>query len=255
MSNIRYVKSAEELAKAGPYDDFSPVAQCLEAVYQTDPGLAAAVLPPPLKPTADGLVRVNISQVDLGPAGNIGAAVFGVDCTYKGRPGHYPITMPMSTEPVVVGGRERFGEPKKLAEISFERDGETVSATVARYGCTYMEIRGKVTESLEPVGYQQENFYYKVFPAADGKGFEGEPLLVGVVYKWEQPIVETVQGEVILREAPMDPVADLPVAKLISLNYYQRQGGYEARILESVSASDIAPYVHQRYDDFTALAG
>ena len=92
-------------------------------------------------------------------------------------------------------------------------------------------------------------------PAADGKGFEGEPLLVGVVYKWEQPIVETVQGEVILREAPMDPVADLPVAKLISLNYYQRQGGYEARILESVSASDIAPYVHQRYDDFAALAG
>lgn len=35
------------------------------AVWETDPDVVAAVLPPPLKPTARPLVRANISRVDL----------------------------------------------------------------------------------------------------------------------------------------------------------------------------------------------
>ncbi len=43
-----------------------------------------------------------------------GAATFGVNCMYQGKEGIYEITMPMETEGVVVGGRETYGEPKKL---------------------------------------------------------------------------------------------------------------------------------------------
>ena len=255
MERIRYVKSAEELAKAAAADEFSPVAEVIEAVYETDAEIAAAVLPPPLEPAERPLVRVSVSRVELGAAGNIGACIFGVDCKYKGAAGHYPITMPMSTEPVVIGGRERFGEPKKLAEIDFERTDGSIVATVARYGRTYIELRGQVTESLEPVRHIQDNYYYKVFPAADGKGFEGEPLLVRVRYDWEQPKIERMQGEGILTEAPLDPVGDLPVRRLVSMHYYQREGGYSAEVVERLNPRDIAPYVHQRYDDFSALMG
>ena len=256
MAKLRYVKSTEELAQARAMQaDFTPLSESLEAVYETDPAIVAAVLPPPLVPAERPLVRANISWVDLGPAGEIGAAVFGVDCRYGDREGHYPITMPMSTEPIVVGGRERFGEPKKLADISFKRDGDSLEAGVARYGITYMEISGRVVETLEPTPHSQDNFYLKVFPAADGKGFEGDPLLVGVRYEWEQPKVERLDGDLVLREAPLDPVADLPINDLISIHYYHRQGGYKAEILGPLEPAGIAPFVHQRYDDFAAMAG
>lgn len=256
MTKLRYVKSLEELAQARSMEaNFSPLSESIEAVYETDPAIVAAVLPPPLLPAERPLVRANISRVDLGPAGEIGAAVFGVDCRYGDREGHYPITMPMSTEPVVVGGRERFGEPKKLADISFKRDGDSIEASVARYGVTYIELSGRVVETLESRPHVQDNFYLKVFPAADGQGFEGEPLLIGVRYEWEQPKVERIEGELTLREAPLDPVADLPVNKLVSISYYQRKGGYKAEILDALEPAGIAPFVHQRYDDFAALAG
>ena len=39
-------------------------------------------------------------------------------CSYDGVEGTYQITMPMTTEAAVVGGRETYGEPKKLAQIT-----------------------------------------------------------------------------------------------------------------------------------------
>ena len=80
----------------------------------------------------------------------IGSAVFGVKATYDGVEGIYLITMPMTTEQSVIGGRETFGEPKKLAQISLERDGDDLVGTVARMGVTIIELRGTVTAEVDP---------------------------------------------------------------------------------------------------------
>ena len=37
--------------------------------------------------------------------------------------------MPQSTEQSVTGGRETFGEPKKLADIQVKRDRDNVTAS------------------------------------------------------------------------------------------------------------------------------
>ncbi|HEX8802537.1 MAG TPA: acetoacetate decarboxylase family protein, partial [Acidimicrobiales bacterium] len=41
-------------------------ATSLTAVYETEPDVVAAVLPPPLAPTDRPLVRVTVARVDLG---------------------------------------------------------------------------------------------------------------------------------------------------------------------------------------------
>ena len=86
--------------------------------------------------------------------------------------------MPMTTEQSVIGGRETFGEPKKLAEVTLTRDGEHVKGLVSRLGTTIIEITGRVTGPLDPIEGSRTDFYFKFLPAPDGKGFDSEPALV-----------------------------------------------------------------------------
>ena len=50
---------------------------------------------------------------------------FAVDAVYDGQLGEYPLLMPIDLEPAVAISREKFGEPKKLAEIESHREGIT----------------------------------------------------------------------------------------------------------------------------------
>ncbi len=52
--------------------------------------------------------------------------------------------MPMTTEQAMIGGRETFGEPKKLADIVLERDGGTVRGSFTRMGTTFVEVAGEI---------------------------------------------------------------------------------------------------------------
>ena len=122
----------------------------LEAVWETDAEIVAAVLPPPLEPGPEPLVRLNISTVTM-PGGHVfGAGWFGVQARYGTTVGEYPLLMPMSTEQATVGGRETFGEPKKIARITSDRDGDRIHNTVERMGYTVAEIKGTITGEREP---------------------------------------------------------------------------------------------------------
>ena len=69
----------------------------------------------------------------------IGSAIFGVRARYDGEEGIYLLTMPMTTEQAVLGGRDTYGEPKKIAEIDFEKDGDAVRRASTRMGIPYLE--------------------------------------------------------------------------------------------------------------------
>lgn len=74
-----------------------------------------------------------------------GSAVFSVTARHGDRHGDYPLFMPQSTEQSVTGGRETFGEPKKLAQITVERDGDRVTAGVDRLGYRLIRLSGQVS--------------------------------------------------------------------------------------------------------------
>jgi acetoacetate decarboxylase len=123
-------------------------ATSLMALYETDPEVVAAVLPPPLEPTDRPLVRVTVARVDLGrDLPPFGAGTFAVQARHGDVVGNYPLVMPMTTEQSVIGGRETFGEPKKLADVRLEQDGDRVTGTVRRLGVTFVELTGTVTEA------------------------------------------------------------------------------------------------------------
>ncbi len=222
------------------------------ALYETDPGLVEQVLPPPLVAAERPLVKVSIATVEIDRPGvpTFGAGTFGVQCAHGDVVGFYPLLMPMSTEQSVIGGRETFGEPKKLAAIALERDGDQVVGTVTRMGVTIIELRGRITGSEEPPPpLERTDFYLKFLRDPGGAGFDAPPSLVHCHRTETNRTREAVEGEIILRESPFDPVADLPVRRLVEMSLSERQSQQRGEIVATLDPAAILPFVHQRYDD------
>jgi acetoacetate decarboxylase len=168
---------------------------------------------------------------------------------YKGKEGIYEITMPMETEGVVVGGRETYGEPKKIADVTAEKNGDDCLATVTRHGITYLEMKGKIGESLENTSFTDDVFCFKVFPSCEQhKPVDQNPLLVKINMHRTQTVHHKLDGEIILRESPVDPVVDLPVKEVVSLVWEEGTSSSNASVMEEVDAMSYVPFMHSRYD-------
>jgi acetoacetate decarboxylase len=257
MGRIRYgARSLDELRNREiEATSVKTWATTLVAVYETDPEVVAAVLPPPLAPLDEPLVRVTIATVDVGRGYPVfGAGTVAVLCRHDEVEGDYALVMPMTTEQSVVGGRETFGEPKKLAAVDLTVDGDRVNAWFERMGTRFVEIDGQVTGDLEPTPDRtRTSFYVKLLPAVGGKGLDGEPLLVHCRREETTRSLKRVEGEVILRESRFDPVADLPVRTIRSIELAERSSVQTGEVVTTVPADWVLPFVHQRYDDLSPV--
>ena len=257
MTPVRYgARTADELVnREVKATSVGAWATSLTAIYETDLDVVAAVLPPPLEPTDEPLVRVTVATVDLGRGlPPFGAGTFAVQARHEGTVGNYPLVMPMTTEQSVIGGRETFGEPKKLAEVTLDRspDGSRVTGKVTRLGVTFIEVAGAIAEQLDnPPESERIDFYLKFLPAPDGKGFDAEPSLVYCRRTETTRSLARIDGEVTLRESRFDPVVDLPVRRLVGITLSERRSIQRGEIVTRVPADWVAPYAHQRYDDLS----
>ncbi|WP_327322766.1 acetoacetate decarboxylase family protein [Streptomyces sp. NBC_01210] len=252
MARVRYgARTEAEIAAARASSSKLPDiwSTGVVALWESDPDAVAAVLPPPLKPTERPLVRAAISKVDL-PGYPLGAGSVAVAALHDGREGWYPLVMPMTHERALIGGREVFGEPKKLGEVGVERDGLVVRAVLARHGIAFVEVRGAVDGPLPlPEPAEKLDFYFKFLPAVDGQGFDADPVLVHCIRNEKFRRLERITGDVVLRESMYDPVADLPVRSVVELTIGEKTTDQKGRVAERVSAQALLPYIHQRYDD------
>ncbi len=224
----------------------------LVATYETDPEVVASVLPPPLEPSSTPLAKVTFATVDIPGLSTFGAGSVSVQCVHDEEVGYYCLVMPMSTEQSVIGGRETFGEPKKIGDVTVEFDGDAVRGTMSRMGVTFAEFRGRTAGDLEvPPKQVRTDFYFKALPAPDGKGLDGDPSLVYCTREETVRWVKACDGELELRESRFDPVADLPVRSLLDVTVGERNAIQRGRIHSTVPAEWIVPYMHQRYDDLS----
>ncbi len=257
MTTVRYgARSLDEIAnrevEATSVDTW---ATTLVATYLTDPDSLAAVVPPPLRPPDEPLVRVTVATVDVGRGYPVfGAGTFAVHARHEEIAGDYALVMPMTSEQAVIGGRETFGEPKKLADVALERDGDRVRGAFTRMGVTFVEISGAIElETQSAPERTRTSFYLKFLPSPTGKGFDGDPLLVHVQRRERTRRQWKVEGTVLLRESRFDPVADLPVLEVRDIELAERSSLQTGEVVGSVPADWVAPFAHQRYDDLSPV--
>jgi acetoacetate decarboxylase len=251
---IRYGPRHEQRSREMEAASAEIWSEAITAVYRTDPDALAEALPPPLEPGPEPLARLTITQVAIPGMPTFGAGWFGIQARHGDRVGEYPLFMPMTTEQSTVGGRETYGEPKKLAEVWARRDGDAVEGGVARMGFTVCEIRGRVSEIREPYRREKVDFWFKLSPSAETVGaLDQDPLLVYGEKVEQARIHDGVDGEVVLKDSPLDPIAELPVVEVVDINWTERTSSQVARIVGPVPRELVAPYLHQRYDDLSVL--
>ena len=261
MARLRYVKdsSGGGPAKAAGSKRRHSV-QSLRAFYETEPEIAKALLPRPLEAAASPEIFVQFANIAMHFSEErtvqIGAATVGVACSYEGRPGYYVLAMPMEGEFVVIGGRERYGEPKKIAETAFSLDGDHVNAKVTRHGVTFLELDGRVGAPTDgPKQFAEHLYCYKALPAAvpdtnDNGGFDGEVLLTMLTWERDYNSVRHIEdGQIILRESARDPLVDVPVKRLISMELAEGASRTGGEVLRSVPGEWLQPLRVQRYDE------
>ena len=256
MGTIRYGARSEERLRNREVEATSVDvwATTLVATYLTDPEVIAAVLPPPIEPGAEPLVKVTVATVDITGYPTFGAGSFSVRARHEGTDGYYALLMPMTTEQSVIGGRETFGEPKKLGAVELDRHGDRVTGTFARMGVEIVNVSGRIGPELElPDTETRTDFYLKFLPSPDGKGFDSDPALVYCHRTEQTRKLEKVDGEVVLRESRFDPVADLPVRELVQITLAERSSVQRGEIHGTVPGEWIRPYAHQRYDDMSPV--
>jgi len=222
-------------------------------VWETDPDVVRAVLPPPLEPS-EPLARIRFATVDMGTGiPTFGAGWFGVRARHAGTEGEYALFMPMTTEQATIGGRETFGEPKKIGAVSIAVDGDTVSARIERMGFTLATVSGTLGGPIDVAPKDKVDFYFKCSPSPDGKGFDTEPALVYCRRHEEARDARAIDGTLTLGESPLDPIADIPVGAIRSFELAQVATTQTGEVVERVPADWLLPYVHQRFDDLSVL--
>lgn len=213
-------------------------AEMLTAIFETSPEVAREVLPKPLSPTSDCTAVAFVArypQTNFGCVYNEGA--LSLFCEYKGERGLYCLSMPVDDDMAMIGGREQFGFPKKIADkITLGQDGASVIGSVIRKGVEILRIECELTgdapddlmDSIMPRTKDWDGvdcnlgvgFLFKYFPSPSGTSFDYLPRLVRAPVLFRTVGTPKVgEGQVKLASTPSDPLGEIPVRKVAQIAY------------------------------------
>ncbi len=108
---------------------------------------------------------------------------------HQGEEGVYCLSLPATDDMALIGGREVFGYPKKIANIYMKHDKEKVEGWTERHGTRFFEVSvrltGKFNEQVlqqmmmermaSPTSLDQVIYNFKYFPGPEISGFDYNP--------------------------------------------------------------------------------
>ena len=202
----------------GPYRFMNR--EFLIITYRTDPDALRAVVPEPLKVSADLVKYEFIRMPDSTGFGDYTESGQIIPVSFNGAKGSYVHAMYLDDHPPIAGGRELWGFPKKLASPQLEVEIDTLVGTLDY---------GKVRIAKATMGYKHRtadtaavlaalaapNYLLKIIPHVDGSPRICELVRyytthVNLKGAWAGP------GSLELHPHALAPVAELPVLKVES---------------------------------------
>jgi len=254
---LRYVKSAAEISLINSiYARRHLLAErSLRVLFETTPAAVRELLPPPLQPTPEPLGSVVVGEIgNSNCAGPYLVAALYVRAQYQDIVGNYCVSMSVSTPEALTYGHQLYGEPTKLAKVIFEDQDEHVWGSAERHDVRYLSLRGRLTEDA-PTGRQESStFHFKFLPRPDGNGFDTPPHLVQMTSDSNVQTARKGRGELVFRDSPHDPVADIPVQQVVEALFTEGHTYTGGRILCAVDPDAFLPYAFSRIDSFDLVA-
>ena len=188
--------------------------------YRTDPKILRALVPEPLEPEGDLVKYEFIRMPDSTGFGDYTETGQIIPVSFRGRKGGYSHCMFLNDGPPILGGRELWGLPKKLASPSLHVEIDTlvcnldygpvrVATGSMGYKHTAMDINAAKAALAAP------NFLLKIIPHVDGS-----PRICELVeYYLEDVTVKgawTSPAALELHAHALAPIAELPVLKVVN---------------------------------------
>jgi len=212
------------------------------AMFRTRAEVVKRVLPPPLEPAPEPTGRVYVAEfhrTNFGVTYNE-AALF-ITAQYKGEVGSYCLSMPVTNDMAMVGGREGYGFPKKIAEtIHVERKGNKARGICVRKGIPIIKLEASLTGPAEPEAIPSfgPNYLFKHFMDPSGGQFDYNPRLVKQFNEISWGKVELGEGELTFAESKYDPISEIPVEEVLTAGYAK---GIEIRMQLGEVVAEVDP--------------
>ncbi len=109
--------------------------------YEIDKDLAESSLPPALSRSYPPYGHIMVSYYPSSPVGPFGQATQMIVCRWRTTARAFPLFTIVSTEAACAAFREFWAFPAKLGEVTLERNGDTVSASIGRNGDVLASVR------------------------------------------------------------------------------------------------------------------
>jgi acetoacetate decarboxylase len=233
--DMGFVKTYEEiLANVKPTADFYN-AEMLNVFWETDPVVVKKLLPAPLEPADHPMAMAFVAWY---PATNFDVtyretALF-IMARFGETEGSYCLSMSVTNDMAMAAGREMFGFPKKMADIHYNREGNTVKGWAERRDVRFMEISATLdgefnspdaAEFLMKRDVKDDGsfigtaFNFKYFPAPEGGAFDYQPRLVTQETVFRPKEILFGKGSLKVTPSPYDPWDDVPVARMLGALY------------------------------------
>ena len=255
-----FVKSKEEINKLyrETYDFYN--AEMLTVFYETKPEIVERLLPPPLKPIAMPIAFVFVANY---PSTNFGVSYFEsalfLRAQFEGQEGNYCLSMPVTNDMALIGGREVFGYPKKIAQIYLKREGDRVHGWTERHDVRFLEVRVKLTGSfnipeVQPFFTETSDpnvimYNFKYFPSPDGEGFDYNPRLIREIVKVRPDSLAAGEAEIELASSPSDPWGEVEVVRVLGATYaISNNAMQKGNVVAEIDPVEFLPYAINKID-------
>ncbi len=263
MGFVKTPKELEELRRSS-FDFYD--AEFLTVFWETKPEIVKHLLPPPLKPAKYPVVQAMIANY---PRTNFGviykeAALF-LFGEYGGVIGVYCLAMPVDNDMAMIGGREVFGYPKKIAKIHFKKDEKNFEGWVERHGIQYFELKANLNNKLnekdalkisldlglDPNKPGSTIYNYKYFRSPLYEGFDYNPRLVREEITMQASELLMGEAEVKLNESKYDPWSELEVERVLGCMYLKCNSQMQpGEIVAEIEQEKFEPYSFMKLDPY-----
>lgn len=222
------------------------------AMFTTEEEAIRQVIPPPLEPGPILMASAYVAEFkesSFCPPYNE-AAVF-IPVQYKEEVGSYCLSMPVDNDIAMIGGREIYGYPKKIAEsISVEKTGKTAKGICIRRGVPIVEIKAELGDIMEERSPSGPHFLVKSIADERGIGVGMKPLLMRQQNRVELDTLEIGDGTVKFGKSKYDPLHQIPIVDVMLISY--TEGATitmpPSEIVKELDPDEYAPYQFIKYD-------
>jgi len=259
-----FVKTDEELKYLSGLQAHFSDAENVALFWETTPDVVKRLLPPPLEPADFPLVYAFIANYPkINATTPYKEAGLALACKYNGEVGFHCIAMPVTTDMAMALGREVYGYPKKMAQISFNYGNGVVEGWAERHGVRFFQAKarltGKPNASDAPAiisKYAQpptKMFQFKHFRAPDrseeGFKYDYNPRLIRQEISRTTKKMEIGEVEIILDPSENDPWAEVKVVRpLIAMHSVYDSTMEHAKVVAEVDPEKFHKYSYFNFD-------